>query len=111
MASGGAALVLCGAVLVVVGWLARLRRLPRNPLVGIRTPSTMRNHAAWVESHAAVASELIVAGWVTLATGMLAEMVPSHGSLVAALGTIALVALVLHAAQRAIHVARATPGE
>jgi len=37
-------------------------RLPRNPLVGIRIPSTTRSDEAWKAGHHAAASTLMVSG-------------------------------------------------
>jgi hypothetical protein len=54
--------VIPGVILIVVGRLAAMGRLPRNPLVGIRIPSTWRSKEAWNAGHAAGATALTVAG-------------------------------------------------
>jgi len=51
-----------GVILIVVGRLAAMGRLPRNPLVGIRLPSTLRSQEAWRAGHVAGATALTVAG-------------------------------------------------
>jgi uncharacterized membrane protein len=54
--------VIPGVILIVVGRLAAMGRLPRNPLVGIRIPSTLRSKEAWRVGHVAGATALTVAG-------------------------------------------------
>jgi uncharacterized membrane protein len=49
-------------IVLVIGRLAATGRLPRNPLAGIRIPSTMRSDAAWRAGHSAAASALTTAG-------------------------------------------------
>jgi hypothetical protein len=53
---------LAGAIVVAVGRMAAMGRLPRNVLVGIRIPSTMRSDEAWRAGHLAAASALTAAG-------------------------------------------------
>ncbi len=48
--------------MILVGRLAATSRLPRNVLVGIRIPSTMRSKEAWRAGHLAAASALTIAG-------------------------------------------------
>lgn len=52
-----------GAVLVALGRLSAVGRLPRNLLAGIRIPSTMRSNEAWLAGHHAAASALTAAGF------------------------------------------------
>lgn len=53
---------LAGAIVVAVGRMAAMGRLPRNVLVGIRIPSTMSSDEAWRAGHLAAASALTAAG-------------------------------------------------
>lgn len=105
----GASLIVGGVALIVVGWLSRLGRLPRNGLVGLRTPSTMRTKTAWREGHAAAAGELLAAGWVAVIGGILVGTLPEFGDSVTLATAGAVVALVLHAAHKAIQTARTVP--
>jgi hypothetical protein len=51
-----------GVIVVGLGRLAAMGRLPRNILAGIRIPSTMRSDEAWRAGHQAAASALAVSG-------------------------------------------------
>ena len=48
--------------MIVLGRMAARGKLPRNLLVGIRIPSTMRSDDAWRAGHRAAASALTAAG-------------------------------------------------
>jgi uncharacterized membrane protein len=51
-----------GVIAVAVGRTAAAGRLPKNPFVGIRIPSTLRSDEAWRAGHRAAASSLTVSG-------------------------------------------------
>ena len=104
------ALFLLGVVLLIVGWLSRLRLLPRNWLVGIRTPSTMRTPVAWRSGHEAAAGEMILAGSLTMVGGLLAELLPVSGSAVSAATLVLSIGLLLHASTKAVRAARLAGG-
>jgi uncharacterized membrane protein len=53
---------LSGIIAVAVGRAAAAGRLPRNPFVGIRIPSTLRSDEAWRSGHRAAASSLTASG-------------------------------------------------
>jgi hypothetical protein len=53
---------LSGVFVVAVGRTAAAGRLPKNLLVGIRIPSTLRSDAAWRAGHLAAASSLTASG-------------------------------------------------
>lgn len=53
---------LSGVIILVLGRLSAAGRLPRNPLAGIRIPSTLRSDEAWRAGHRAAASALTAAG-------------------------------------------------
>jgi hypothetical protein len=55
-------IALAGAITIVVGRMAAMGKLPRNPVVGIRIPSTMCSDDAWLAGHRAAASALTAAG-------------------------------------------------
>jgi hypothetical protein len=51
-----------GVIVLVLGRLSAAGTLPRNPLAGIRIPSTLRSDEAWKAGHRAAASALTAAG-------------------------------------------------
>jgi hypothetical protein len=69
--SSAVGLTVAGTVMVAIGRLAAAGRLPRNPVAGIRIPSTMRNDAAWKAGHRAGAPALTAAGFGPLAAAVL----------------------------------------
>lgn len=71
MAVALAMVALGGILLVVIGAMGLVGRLPRNGIAGIRTPYTMRSDANWLETHRAAAPILIFGG-VAVAMGALA---------------------------------------
>ncbi|PSS45198.1 hypothetical protein C6401_03585 [Arthrobacter woluwensis] len=70
-----------GAIFIICGILALAARLPMNPFVGIRIPSTMMSDAAWKAGHRAAGPYLIVGGLCAFAGGALAIAAPSIGTL------------------------------
>jgi uncharacterized membrane protein len=52
------------ALFVVVGVLSATGKLPNNPLVGVRTATTMSSDEAWKAAHRAAAWSLFVAAAV-----------------------------------------------
>ncbi|WP_353114389.1 SdpI family protein [Microbacterium sp.] len=62
---------------VLVLWLASACRrgtLKRNPLLGVRTPSTLRSDEAWIAAHRAGAPQLAIGGWGLMAAGAVAAV-------------------------------------
>ncbi len=57
--------------MVVLGRLAATGRLPRNVVVGIRIPSTLRSDEAWVSGHRAAGTALTVAGLGPIAAALI----------------------------------------
>lgn len=66
---GGMALAAVGVGIAMVGRRGRQGRLPRQHWAGIRTPSTMRSDATWLEAHRSGGLPLEIAGWATAALG------------------------------------------
>lgn len=64
-------LALPGVIVVALGCLAAMGRLPRNTLAGIRIPSTMRSDEAWSAGHRGAASALIVSGLGPIVVAMI----------------------------------------
>ena len=64
--------VLIGAGLlgIVIAWLGRIGKLPRNHFAGIRLPSTMRSDRAWAAAQRAGAAMEIVAGLIVVVLGV-----------------------------------------
>ena len=63
--------VLGGAGVLVVGWLAGRDRLPRNGWAGIRTMTTLRDDETWYAAHRAGSWWLVAGGAIALAIGLL----------------------------------------
>lgn len=61
---------LSGALLLLIGWMSLVGRLPPNGLVGIRTPYTRTTPDNWYATHRAAAPVLIWVGVAVLATGL-----------------------------------------
>lgn len=66
-----AALVAVPVGVLLLVWARACRRgtFRRNPVLGYRTPLTLRNEWAWVAAHRAAAPYLLWAGVGTVATG------------------------------------------
>jgi len=70
-----------GVIVVGVARLAASDRLPRNLLVGIRIPSTLRSDEAWRAGHLAAASALTTAGFgPVVAAVVVAATRPGRGA-------------------------------
>jgi hypothetical protein len=102
-----ARIVLCVVMLgsgVLLMWTARAAasgRLQRNQVAGIRTASTMASDAAWLAAHVRAKRPTVLAGVVSMASGMFA-LLPVPVPVTAAgvfLGCLAMLGLVLHGAR------------
>jgi hypothetical protein len=71
----GLLMVVCGAVVSLVGRRAADGRLGRNAVAGIRLSATLRSDAAWRAGHAAAKGPSDVSGAVFAATGLVAAVV------------------------------------
>jgi hypothetical protein len=97
-----------GVFAVVIARLSAAGRLPRQGLVGIRIPSTMRSDETWVAGHRAAAPAMTVAGAGAVAFGILDLVInPSHGALpwvglVWLLGWFAVATVIANRAARAV---------
>lgn len=65
-----AVLLVAGALLVWLSWIASQRRLPPNRWAGIRLRSTTASDEAWYVAHEAAAGWLGVAGGVSALGGV-----------------------------------------
>ena len=63
-------LSIVGALLVAVGWLSLLGKLPRNYFAGIRTPYTLPSDENWEATHRAAAPIMIFGGVAVTAAGL-----------------------------------------
>ena len=107
--------VVMGVLLAITGltvWFAARGaangRLRRNPLVGIRLPSTMKNESAWVAGHRAAQRPFKRAAIVALTGAPVVIVVPHEGA-AALIGLAALLVVggfVLYGASVANRVAR-----
>lgn len=66
-----------GLLLMATGALGALGRLRPNPLLGIRTPLTMRDPEAWAYVHRKAAPWVALAGLSFLVAGVVILLVPS----------------------------------
>jgi hypothetical protein len=83
-------------------------RLARNPLVGIRTASTMRSDAAWRAGHAAAVPLADLGGTAFALGGLLALVLRTTAFPAALLGGVLVgTVLLLAAARRAVRAAAA----
>ena len=77
---------ICGVLLIALGNV--LPKLPRNPIVGIRTPWTLAHPAVWERTHRLAGYLCVLAGLATLAAvparGRVATRVPVLASLASA---------------------------
>jgi hypothetical protein len=110
LAALGLALLQCvvGVTVSVSTRRAADGRLGRNPLVGIRTASTMRSDAAWRVGHGAAVPLADLGGLAFALSGLLA-LVLRRTAFPAALlgGTLVGTVLLLLAARRAVRAAAA----
>jgi uncharacterized membrane protein len=65
-----AVVTLGGVLIVAIGWLGLLEKLPPNWFAGIRIPFTMRSRENWYATHHAAAPLLILGGVAIVAAGM-----------------------------------------
>ena len=82
----GLVMIAAGVLVGAAGVLGRLDRLPRNGLVGIRTPSTLASDEAWHRAHRAS---------VAVLAGLAAALVSSENAVAAVTLTGAGLLLVL----------------
>lgn len=75
----GAATVLfvAGVAVIIVGILGWAGRLPRNRLVGVRTPATLRSDRAFVAGNRAAGPATVLAGMAGAAFGVVAALSPA----------------------------------
>ncbi|GGM92597.1 hypothetical protein GCM10010106_45960 [Thermopolyspora flexuosa] len=71
------AFVLAGLLLMATGALGALGKLRPNPLMGIRTPLTMRDPKAWAYVHRKSAPWVALAGLSFVVAGVVIGLAPS----------------------------------
>lgn len=91
----GLVMIAAGVLVGAAGVLGRLDRLPRNGLVGIRTPSTLASDEAWHRAHRAAWLPTLLAGLVAVLAGLAAALVSSENAVAAVTLTGAGLLLVL----------------
>ena len=62
--------------------LARTGHLPRNPIVGFRTPVTFSSRAVWDAAHRAAAPSMACAGVTAVGAGLASGLLQSRPALV-----------------------------
>lgn len=63
---------LAGALILWLASACRRGTLKRNPVLGVRTPSTLRSDEAWIAAHRAGAPQLAIGGWGVIVAGLVA---------------------------------------
>lgn len=74
----GLAMMLGGAVLVVLGAIGRAGKLTRQSVVGLRTRATLASDATWKAAHEAAAGWVIAAGAVLFTGGVVVMLTDSE---------------------------------
>ncbi|HVM35922.1 MAG TPA: SdpI family protein [Actinomycetota bacterium] len=95
MDAQGLPLVAAGIVLIFAALRGRVGRLPRNGLLGIRLPSTMRSDAAWDAAHRASWLATFLAGFVALGGGLALTLAAVEGSVAVPSTTSSILILLL----------------
>lgn len=87
-------LLIVGAVMLATCWWGSQGRLPRNRIIGIRIPATMRSDAAWDAGHRAAAGPTGIGGGIAVlaALGVVAAGLDLIGWVIAAIGLVAVLA-------------------
>jgi uncharacterized membrane protein len=67
---GAVVVVVLGGAVVVAGLLGALGRLPRNRLVGVRTPATLRSDEAFLIGNRVAAPAIVLGGVAAMAGGI-----------------------------------------
>ncbi len=60
-----------GVVLIALAIPMALRKVPPNPLYGLRVPATFRDDQVWYDANAAAGRDMMLLGGWTLAFGLL----------------------------------------
>jgi len=74
--SGYMMFTLPGLILIVVSIPLLMRRVPPNPLYGLRVPATFKDERVWYDANAASARDMLVLG---VAISLLAYVLPVFG--------------------------------
>ena len=64
-------ITIAGVIMIALGIPMKLRRVPPNPLYGLRVPATFKDAQVWYDANAASGRDLILLGGWTLAFGLL----------------------------------------
>ncbi|GAA4070984.1 MULTISPECIES: SdpI family protein [Actinomadura] len=103
----GLVAALVGALVVCVGVLGWLERLPRNGFVGVRTKASMESDRAFRAANRAAAPWMVGAGIVVLiGGGVAAPLADSHTDLYVLGGVAVMILLTLVGAVRGHRAAR-----
>lgn len=89
----GIVLLATGVMLLVMGVLGGIGRLPRNALVGYRLPRLMASDAAWHRGHRAATLPTVAAGAVVMIGAVPVMLAPTEEAV--ALWTLASVLMML----------------
>ncbi|PZG15994.1 hypothetical protein C1J01_22395 [Nonomuraea aridisoli] len=82
-----------GLLVLVIGYLGRIERLPRNSVAGVRTVASMRSDAAFRAANKAAGVPTMIAGVAGITGGVGVWLVPEAGVTVTLVTAAALLAL------------------
>lgn len=68
--AAGIGLIIAGLALLGLAWVGSQRKLKRNHLAGIRTPSTLSSDEAWYAAHESAAGSLGLTGGLVALIGV-----------------------------------------
>lgn len=107
----GLVLLLGGLIVSVAGWFGWKGRLPRNGMLGIRVPSTMRSDEAWKTAHVAAGLWIILSGVPMIAVGVMTLATAQTDDVLTLGAAIAALVLVLIGGIVGVRAARSVANE
>jgi uncharacterized membrane protein len=94
-------MIVAGGLVVAVGVLGRLGRLPRNRLAGVRTSATLRSDRAFEVGNRAAGPATMLGGGAAMVSGLIGLFLPGRDAAGCVLvGAVVMVALAVAGAVR-----------
>jgi uncharacterized membrane protein len=109
MMAAATVMIVLGALVITIGVLGWLGRLPRNRLAGVRTPTTLRSDSTFRVGNRAAGPATTLAGVLAIASGVTALLLPADDvASCVFVGAILLMVLVLIGAVQGVRAAGRT---